>query len=320
MNEELEGKVKVCPFCYSHEIDEVALIGGPMAHLDNDNGSYKCHKCGRTAVPMEFNSWEEYLAFIWDRDTDTLDHFRTVQMLPVFWDGNDEAYVTDICWNEGLELGERWAPYNDYLHVSSDIVHKSTPFVIDVKGTLSGDAQVDELQRLLRRKADVSLDIGIRDEQDAYDSFTMGAWEVIACTWAMPSIDIFEKMIEMTDRCIPCLCHGNDVVWSKKRDNPIKLEETVRALKDIGYGTVAVMDLWGLGKGSFRGGDLVLRAKELGVDVIAGGGISMAQLTTIRDLGAQGAILDPFSPDIQKGLEEKGMGKGPARNEKRQYG
>jgi phosphoribosylformimino-5-aminoimidazole carboxamide ribonucleotide (ProFAR) isomerase len=298
--DEWEGRVRVCPYCFSHEIDEIALIGGPMAQLDNDDGTFKCHKCGRVAVPMEFASWEEYIAFVWERDEAPDDNFRTVPMMPLVWDdGTEEAYVTDISWKNGLVAGSRRKPFKEYWKTSSkDVYNTVRTFIVDVEGTLTGSSRVTELQRILRKKADVSLDIGIRDEQDAYDCFTMGAWEVIACTWAMPSIEIFERIIEMTDRCVPCLCHEKSVVWSKKNGNPDKLEDAIAALKDMGYDTVAIMDLWGLGRGSFHGEDLVMRAKGLGVNVLACGGIDLAHVPSIKELGADGAILDPFTPEL----------------------
>ncbi|MCE5296613.1 MAG: hypothetical protein LLG16_05865 [Euryarchaeota archaeon] len=299
-DDEWEGRVRVCPYCFSHEIDEVALIGGPMAQLDNDDGTFKCHKCGRVAVPMEFASWEEYIAFVWDRDDKTDDNFRTIPMMPLVWDDRKgEAFVSDISWNGRLVPGSMRTPFKEYWRTASKEVYRTIrTFIVDVEGTLTGSARVTELQKVLRKKADVSLDIGIRNEQDVYDCFTMGAWEVIACTWAVPSIDIFEDIIEMTDRCVPCLCHERTVVWSKKNGNPEKLEDAVRALKDMGYDTIAVMDLWGLGKGGFHGEDLIMRAKGLGVKIIAGGGVDLAQVESIKELGADGAILDPFTPEL----------------------
>lgn len=305
--EQWEGRVRVCPFCYSHEIDEVALIGGPMAQLDNDNGTFKCHKCGRVAVPMEFNSWEEYIAFVWERDETASDDFRMLPMMPMIWnEDTGEPFVIDISWNDRLVVGSKMAPFKDYWKVSSkDVYNSIRSFVIDIDGTLTGNTKVTEIQRILRKKADISLDVGIRNEQDVYDCFTMGAWEVIACSWAIPSIDIFEKIIEMTDRCVPCLCHEKSLVWSKNKGNPDKLEDAIRKLKDIGYDTIAVMDLWSLGKGKFRGEDLIIRGKGLDVNIIAGGGIDIVQAKALKELGADGAILDPFAPELELALNKK---------------
>jgi phosphoribosylformimino-5-aminoimidazole carboxamide ribonucleotide (ProFAR) isomerase len=299
--EEGEGRVRVCPYCFSHEIDEVALIGGPMAQLDNDNGTFKCHKCGRVAVPMEFNSWEEYVAFVWERDDISIDNFRVLPMMPMIWDDETgEPFVIDISWDDRLVVGSKRASFKEYWKVSSKEVYNSiSSFVVDIDGTLTGNTRVTEIQRILRKKADISLDVGIRSDQDVYDCFTMGAWEVIACSWAIPSIDIFGKIIEMTDRCVPCLCHESSLVWSKNKGNPDNLEDAVRRLKDMGYDTIAIMDLWSLGKGEFHGKDLIARAKGLDVNIIAGGGIDLAQAKAVKELGADGAMLDPFAPELE---------------------
>ncbi|QLH74337.1 MAG: hypothetical protein HPY73_01950 [Methanomassiliicoccales archaeon] len=305
--ENREQRIRVCPYCLSHDIEERVLIGGPMAQLDNDDGTFICHKCRRVAVPLEFSNWEEYMAFTWEKDVIPSKKFRTLPMMPVIWDDiSGDALVTSISWTDRLVQGPDVAPFKDYWNAAMKEAYQAKEaFIIDVTGTVTGNPRVNELQRLMKRKAEISLDVGIRSEHDVYDCFTLGAWEVIACSWAMPSIKIFEQVVEMTDRCIPCLCHSKKIVWGKEKDNPLKIEEAVRQLKDYGYRKVAIMDLWSLGKKKYSGEDIVLRALGQGVDVMAGGGITDEALDKIREIGAVGAILDPFSPTVMSHLVKR---------------
>ena len=49
---------------FSTDLQERTLIGGPMAHLDNDQRSYRCFNCGRTSVPTgKFATVQDYQGF-----------------------------------------------------------------------------------------------------------------------------------------------------------------------------------------------------------------------------------------------------------------
>lgn len=316
VNQDDEGqRVRVCPYCYSPDITEKLLIGGPMAYVDNDDGAFRCLHCGKSAVPMDFGSWEERQAFVDNLEKEEgKEGFRSYPMMPLLWEdrgfsssseSNDPA-VVDLRWDGTLQIGERIATFSDYWRTATkDVYGSKLACFLDVNGINGSRQEVYEMQRSLRRRNDILLDIGVRREQDVYDSFTMGAAEVLACTWTVPSIDLFREVFEMTDHCIPCICYDGNVKWGRRDSGQDRLKDVLDQIASFGYGEVAVLDLRRLG--TEEGPDMRLIQMAMGskLDLIIGGGITKAHVPLLQGQGIVGALLEPFAPEMRQALSAK---------------
>jgi len=272
-----------------------------MAQLDNDDGTYRCLNCGRNAVPLDFAGWEEYQDFLQTNPAKEEEKGPTaIPLIPALFDlGRDASFVSasvaNITWNDGIIVGEERADLAAYWRTIEKASGSKAACLLDIYGILHGKPDLDELQRIMRRRSEVMLDIGIRNEQDIFDSFTMGASSVLACSFGMISFKVFERVLDMTDECIPCLCHTDKVQWGRQRGNPTDLSECLARLKEIGHTQVAVMDLTRLGTG--RGPDLrtAYQAAEVGFDVWVAGGVRAEDVQALPKEVA-GVLLDPVLP------------------------
>src|SRR5512133_2520772 len=114
-----EERIRVCPYCFSPDITERTLIGGPMAHLDNDDGTYKCLRCGKFGVPLDFANGVEYREFVLKGESaeDTEHWPEIIPMIPALKEngiGPSRVVVRDIHWNGALEFGEHQVDFTDY--------------------------------------------------------------------------------------------------------------------------------------------------------------------------------------------------------------
>jgi uncharacterized protein related to proFAR isomerase len=317
VNQEDEGqRVRVCPYCYSPDITEKLLIGGPMAYIDNDDGGFRCLHCGKSAVPMDFGSWDEYQSFIENQEKEKGERegFRNYPIMPLLWEepglssssDPDDPAVVDLRWDGALQIGERIATLTDYWRTATKEVYGSKQACfLDLNGIIRSRPEVDGLQRLLRRRNDILMDIGVRREQDVYDSFTMGATEVLACTWTIPSIDIFRQVLEMTEHCIPCICYDGKVRWGRRSSGQDGLREVLDQLTSFGYREVAVLDLRRLGTDKGPDMELVQLAKYSKLELIMGGGITKEHVPQLQGMGVVGALLEPFAPEMVHALSAK---------------
>lgn len=260
---------------------------------------------------MDFGSWDEYQVFIDNLEKkEEKDGFRSYPMMPLLWhegdlasSSSDEPAVVDLRWDGTLQIGERIETLIDYWNIATkDVYGSKKACFFDVSGITRSRPEVDGLQRSMRRRNDILLDLGVRREQDVYDSFTMGAAEVLACTWTVPSIDLFREVLEMTDHCIPCICYDGKVKWGRRNSGQDRLRDVLDQIGSFGYGEVAVLDLRRLGTDEGPDVELVQLAKYSKLDLIIGGGISNAHVPRLQELGVVGALLEPFAPEMRQAI------------------
>ncbi|MBM4237287.1 MAG: hypothetical protein FJ151_02250, partial [Euryarchaeota archaeon] len=179
--------------------------------------------------------------------------------------------------------------------------------LMDLAGMREGRPNFKVLKDLVRRKGNVWLDIGMRSVQDLFDSFAMEASKAIASTLTAPGIGMFREVFELSDQCIPCIYVEGEVKWGRPNGNPSSLKETVRALDDIGFREVAIIDLKRLGLRQGVSRDFASRALSFDLDVLVGGGVMETDIEFLREGGAAGALLDPHTPIIRDllGSEER---------------
>ena len=289
-----------------------------MAGVDNKDGGYICHQCGRKAVPLDFISQSELNAF----KEDTMEHdqasksFMHVPIMPVDTRSilslagidiplGSVAEVVSVKWNgERLVRTEYSAKFSKYWKaVSGQRYNASEVMLMDLAGIIEARPNFEVLRQLLKRKYSVWLEIGLRNEDDLFDAFAMGVSYAVAGSLCCRQIDMFKELFELSDKCIPCLYLDKQVVWERPGAGPCDLGEAIKALKAIGFDEIAIIDLTRLGTRSGYSKEIVTKALEHGIDLIVGGGITENDFESLEKMGVAGALVDPFTPIIADIIE-----------------
>ena len=302
-----------CPYCGSREIEPEIIFGGPMAGVDNKDGSYKCRQCGRKAIPLDFVSETELRSFKEDNmeQEQSSKSFKHIPIVPVdtrslFSIGSIDlplgsiAEVVSVKWNgTRLVRTEYSAKFTKYWKaVSGQRYNAPEIMMMDLAGIMESRPNFDVLRQLLKRKYDVWLEIGMRDEDDLFDAFAMGVAYAVAGSMCCRHIDMFKELFELSDKCIPCLYLDEGVVWEKTGAGPRDMGEAIEALKAIGFSEIAIIDLPRLGTRTGYSKELVSRALSHGVGLYVGGGITEKDFESLEQMGVAGALVDPFTPII----------------------
>lgn len=289
-----------------------------MAGVDNKDGGYICRQCGRKAVPLDFVSQTELIAF----KEDTMEHdqasktFMHIPIMPVDTRSflslagidiplGSVAEVVSVKWDgQRLVRSEYSAKFSKYWKaVSGQRYNAPEVMLMDLAGILDARPNFDILRQLLKRKYNVWLEIGMRSEDDLFDAFAMGVSYAVAGSLFCRSIDTFRELFELSDKCIPCLYLDGQVVWERPGAGPADLGEAIEALKKIGFDEIAVIDLPRLGKRSGYSKEMVTEALAHGIRLHIGGGITENDFDSLERMGVVGALVDPFTPIIEDIIE-----------------
>ncbi len=311
-------RISACPHCGSRDIEPKVIFGGPMAGVDNKDEGYICHSCGKTAVPLDFVSQSELRAFKEDNmeQDQPSKSFMHVPIMPVDTRSifslagidiplGSVAEVVSVKWNgERLVRTEYSVKFSKYWKaVSGQRYNASEVMMMDLAGIMEAHPNFEVLRQLLKRKNNVWLEIGMRNEDDLFDAFAMGVSHAVAGSLCCRSMDMFKVIFELSDKCIPCLYLDQQVVWERPGAGPADLEEAIEALKAIGFDEIAIIDLPRLGTRSGYSMEMVARALGHGVAIHVGGGITEKDFESLEKIGVAGALVDPFTPIIEDIVE-----------------
>ncbi len=315
-------KIRACPYCGSMDTWPALLFGGPIPWIDHNDGGYICRNCGKQAVPLDFDSLEDlktYQREITKEKAAPLNKgFLHIPMVPVDTTslfsipGTDLSFlqaaeVVDIKWDgKRLINNDSRSPFLRYRRaVRGEQYNAQELLMLDLSGIREGRPNFDALKELIKRKYDVWLDLGMESLQDLFDSFAMDVSKAIAGTMSAPHLEHFEEPFELSDRVVPCIQLDREVVWRKRNGGPRELEEVVKALQNIGYEEMGVIDLSRLGTRSGVSPDLIERLQAFDGRFYIGGGVVEPDLDKIRNAGLAGAFMDPFTPIISGIIEHE---------------
>ena len=313
--------IRACPYCGSMDTHPALLFGGPLPWVDHNDGGYVCRNCGKTAVPLDFDTLDELRAFqrsLSRGEEDTSQSFYHIPILPVDTFTlfripvidlpiGQIADVTEAEWINGrIEPVGQKAKFNRYWRAVDSPRYSAKEIALwDLSGIRDGHPNFEVLKKLVRSKYQIWLDLGMRSVQDVFDSFTMDVSRGLIGTLTAPDLELFEEAFELTDRAVPCIHYDRKVLWPSRRSGPEKLEKAVAELIDIGYEEIGVIDLPRLGKRNGPDADMLTKLEQLDADFILGGGITEADIDQLRASGMRGAFMDPFTPVIGDLLEEE---------------
>jgi len=305
MNEEVVG----CQHCGSRRIVPKVLVGGPMAGVDNKDGSYICLDCGRELVPLGFEGETERQDFVAHAQTAGKD-FLHIPIVPVdTWALFNiplldipvvkVAKVVEVEWGEGWNVRPGGVPFADYWKaVGSKRYGADDVLLMDLAGMQHARPNFEALKALMKRMYAVWLEMGVRNVQDLFDAFTLGSQNVIVGSLTCPSKAMLEEVIELSDMSVPLLYYDGKVLWSGKQ-LPSDLSASLRMLDDLGFEKAAVLDLRRLGGKEGYDVELLDLVLSSDLDMLFGGGVREPDLPELRDKGAVGGLLEPYTPVLR---------------------
>jgi len=307
--------IYACPKCGGRDLEPLQLLRGPMATVDDWDGSYKCWECGTKAVPLFFESAEEWVLFRQEKrknlpqvedpgfahvpivpvDTRPLMSqtgfdipiFKVVEVVTVEWDGRR------------FQRTEYSAPFERYWRAISGTRYNCKQIMLmDLAGIANGKPNFKAMRDLVKNRYEVWLDLGIASEQDLFDAFSLEAYKALADTSTAGSPKLFQEIFELSDRCVPCIHLADEVVWGNPQPRLSGLEATVRFLTDIGFKEIAVLDLKRLGKRKGVSIELLERLATMEAKFLVGGGVLESDLHHMEAAGLAAAFVEPFTPII----------------------
>lgn len=313
MDEEVVG----CQHCGSRRVVPKVLVGGPMAGVDNKDGSYVCLDCGRELVPLGFQGEAERQDFVAHSQSAGKD-FLHVPIVPVdTWTlfnlplldipVGQVAKVVEIEWRDDWHVREGGVPFADYWRaVGSKRYGAEDVLLMDLAGMQHARPNFEALKALMKRKYAVWLEMGVRDVQDIFDAFTLGSQNVLLGSMTCPSQRLLEEVIELSDMSVPLLYYDGQVRWSGKR-LPAGLSASLQLLEDLGFERTAILDLRRLGGREGYDAGLAEAALSFGMDILFGGGVQEAHLPELREMGAIGGLIDPYTPVLRDLIATQGV-------------
>ncbi|MCX6651443.1 MAG: HisA/HisF-related TIM barrel protein [Methanomassiliicoccales archaeon] len=301
--------IVACQYCGSRRVTPKILVGGPMAALDNQDGSYVCLDCGRELVPLGFEGEQERKDFIAGTETAGKD-FLHIPIVPVdTWSLFNiplldlplvqVAQVVELRWkgewemSPGVSFNAYWKAVGSKRYGAEDVL------LMDLSGMERARPNFEALKQLMKRKYSVWLEMGVRDVQDIFDAFTLGAQNAMIGSLTCSSLKMLEEVIELSDHSVPLLYFDGEVRWGSQRFRFTSLKDSLKLLDDLGFEKVAVLDLRRLGAGQGFDAELAAEAIKSEVEIVFGGGVRETDLPALKLLGAVGGLIDPFTPVLK---------------------
>jgi uncharacterized protein related to proFAR isomerase len=298
-------------------------VQGFLPTITDERQTYVCRDCGGEGMLLRFDSVDERAKYAAERrgeedaapkprasgeaipivpiDAVPLLEVRGVDAIPIY-----RPKVVDVAWTDGaLRRGAYRVDVETYWSVvGGPRYNAESVFVLDLGGVNHANPSFDAV-RLIAKHATVLFDLGVRRPEDVMDGFMIDVESVVVGTKGLDAVEQFEEIHDLSEGTIPCIDVAGGVVWSARSREDRNLQVVAARLREIGFTTLAVMDLRRLG--TFTGPDpqLVGVLAGLGGDVLLGGGIREEDVAALRQAGIPRALVDPFTPVIRELLPTK---------------
>ena len=277
--------VKVCSNCGSRDIE----MSRDLGYVPGLTGSerYFCRSCGYESAPLliDASNTEEDLQ---------KDSFYKISLIPINTIDQDvENIVSEIQWSgkEYTTTGKH-AVLDQYRHTIKGNEYSNT-VILDLKGIKTGHPNYKIMKSVVKTKYNIWLDIGIHNDGDIFDAFTLDANRVICSSICVSSMQIYEEAFALSDNVLPCICIYDDKVEWKSSNNEKNVYRVIESLKKIGYDEIILIDLKRLGRNEGADISYASRVSETFSNIIFGGGIHEEDVLNFKKLKLRGIILDP---------------------------
>ena len=306
-----------CSRCGSPRVYPKFWVQGFFPTINAERQTYVCRDCGAEGMLLRFDSEDERRTFaeeartamtakdpprpaadaipILPVDAVPLLEVRGVDAIPIY-----RTKVVDVHWTDRrlqrgayrVDVGAYWDAVGGSRYSAERI------FVLDLAGINHAKPNFDALREIGKRTM-MLLDLGARTPDDVMDGYMVDVDTVVVGTKALESLARFAEIRDLSEGVLPCVDFADGVVWSdlSKEDRDLRVVTT--ALKEMGFESLAVMDLRRLG--TFSGPDprLVSEMSGLDFEISLGGGVREEDAAGLREQGIDHALVDPFTPVIQ---------------------
>lgn len=307
-----------CGRCGSGRVHPKLLVMGPLPGIDSDSRTFVCESCGHQGLPVIFDTEEVRAQFEREKRGASVPEVPTprervlsIPILPVL--------TTPLLDLRALEfvpvriasiVGVRWdgraiapTPYRVSFQEYWDAIggpryNASRVFMLDITGINRANPNFEILRHLVKR-CDVWLDLGAREPDEVMDGYMLDVERVVAGSKTLASLRAYEELHALSSDVLPCLDWDGKVVWRDARETRTDAREVARALRDIGFSSVCVMDLQRLGTVSGPDSALLATLQGLDLDVYLGGGLQETDIAGLEERGFAGGLVDPYTPVIR---------------------
>lgn len=169
--------------------------------------------------------------------------------------------------------------------------------VVDLDGARAGEGRNDDAVRRILAAADVPVQLGggIRCMADVRRKLDMGVARVILGTAALNDPSFTREAVQAYGERVAVgvdAAEGKVAVSAWQEVSQVDAVDFIRELKEIGVRTVIYTDIACDGMMTGPNTALYERAAEMGLDIIASGGVStLEDLARLNDTGVAGAII-----------------------------
>lgn len=292
-------------------------VQGFLPTVNDDRQTYVCRDCGNEGMLLRFDSEDERTKYAAERRTgdgaisEARPSMEAIPILPIdavplLEIGGVDAIpiyrskVVDVGWTDGrlrrggyrVDVDAYWAVVGGPKYNAENV------FVLDLGGINHAHPSFDAV-RLVAKHATVLLDLGVRRPEDVMDGFMIDVESVVVGTKNLDSLEQFAEIQGLTDGAIPCIDLAEAVVWSPRSREEHDLVSVATHLREMGFSELAVMDLRRLGTLAGPDPRLFPVLREIGGDLLLGGGIREEDVPALHAAGIR-ALVDPFTPVIRQ--------------------
>lgn len=319
----MPADVAACSHCGSVRVYPKIWVQGFLPTVNDERQTYVCRDCGTEGMLLRFSSDGERARFAEEARTgrtfedpqkpvaDAIP-ILPIDAVPILEVHGIEAIpihrpkVVDARWTDHrLRRGEYRVDVEAYWEaVGGPRYNAGRLFILDLAGINHGKPEFETL-RTISKRATVLLDLGAQDPEDVMDGYMVDVESVVVGTKRLDALAQFEEIHAISEGVIPCLDFAEGVVWSDLSREDRDLRTVAARLREIGFPSLAVMDLARLG--TFAGPDPGLIAELQGLDfkLLLGGGVREEDAPGLREKGIAHALIDPFTPVIRALLPTK---------------
>lgn len=133
-------------------------------------------------------------------------------------------------------------PYNTINEIMDPLADHDKLYLFDIDAIETNRIQSEVIRRLGARK-ELWADIGSRDLDTIIDAYVIGAERVVISTMRMPSLDLLEDAVELSDRLVFTINHKDGIISPDQAIRSLEVKDLVKKALNIGVETMVILDL-----------------------------------------------------------------------------
>jgi phosphoribosylformimino-5-aminoimidazole carboxamide ribotide isomerase len=180
----------------------------------------------------------------------------------------------------------------DALDLLEIITEKyETIYVTDLSGLINGKPQVEFIHKLAGF-CNVWVDAGVINSDNIYDQFVAGAEEVILSSKTINGLIEVARAYELSENLIFQIDYDEGIISQNIQLQSMPVDKLVRELRDIGIKRIIFADLSRIGSKKRLNAPTITQLLRAGSRLYVGGGVKLNDVSTLRRMGVDGALLE----------------------------